>query len=86
VAALVEAGADEANTGRLSVLGGKEAAASALLARMNEAAACSVGAAGAVDTGLGGVELGRVEGGILEPVDGHLVGSWRILCGGWYMQ
>ena len=61
---------------------GEEAAAAALLARVDEAADARhhlavsrllrVDAARAVDARLGGLQLGRVEGGVLEPVDcGH---------------
>ena len=63
----------------------EEAAAASLLARVDEAAdsghhlavSCllRVDAARAVDARLGGLQLGRVEGGVLEPLDcnGHLV-------------
>ena len=96
-AALVEASGDEADAGRLSVRGRKEAAAGALLARVHITTAAGadhvgildrVDAAGAVNTGLGGVELGRVEGGILEPADGHLVvlWSWKGVVRGGYIQ
>ena len=83
-AALVEAGvAREADAGRLPVLLGKEAAARALLARVDIAAAAGAhdalgildgeDTAAAVNAGLRGLELGRVEGGVLEPVDrGHV--------------
>jgi len=82
-AALVEARvAREADAGRLPILLGKEAAARALLARVDVAAAAGAhnalgvldgeDAAGAVDAGLRRLELGLVEGGVLEPVDrGH---------------
>ena len=67
---------------------GEEAAALALLARVDEDADARdhlavgrllrVDAAGAVDARLGGLQLGRVEGGVLEPLDcdGHLVRGW----------
>lgn len=79
-AALVEASVTrEADAGGLSVLGRNELASRALLARVNVATASRADnalgvldgedTAGPVDAGLGGLELGLVEGGVLEPVD-----------------
>ena len=87
-AALVEAGLAREADARGLVLAvddalGEEAAAVALLARVDKAAAAgnhhALGvldgedAAGAVDAGLGAAELGRVKLGVVVPLDrGHL--------------
>jgi hypothetical protein len=79
VAALVVGRVHEADAGGLVALRGEVPPPRALLARVHEAAAARndlvvllhrEDAARAVDARLGRLELGRVEGGVLEPVDG----------------